>query len=511
MKVVCVVAPLHFPVNEIGHGYQPPLGLLSIAGPLLNAGFDVELVDADAGHLTNQDVISHLRQAKAQVALIGHSGSMAANPAALRLIADIKNELPSIGTVYGGVYPTYACNEIMINNSTVDFIVLGEGEETTLDLLTALRNKSHDFGSVKGLAWRSDSKIVVNRRRRPILNLDQFRVAWELVNWSLYPGHHLGGRSAMVQFSRGCPHTCTYCGQWMFWKQWRHRSIAKFVDELQFLYTVHDVQAVWIADENWGHDKYLFRSLLEAIIERKIGISIFCALCAEDVVRDADMLNLYREAGVVCLMMGVESFDKAVLGRVGKNNPYSITTKAVSILRQHGILSVVNVIYGLRDETLRSLLQTLAQLRRMSPDFYNALHLTPLSWTQEGQEIDAARIVQPDQRRWDFRQPVIQPVNFSPKGLAVAVKLSEAFFYFRPTWFFKRFFDRDVVIRRIMRDSFLRLARVYLDEWKELLRSTYLQPGQLLKTRHQLAILMPQKSDGRRATNDLHDISHIQR
>jgi anaerobic magnesium-protoporphyrin IX monomethyl ester cyclase len=236
--------------------------------------------------------------------------------------------------------------------------------------------------------------------------------------------------------------------------------------------------------------------LLEAIIERKIGVSIFCALCAEDVVRDADMLSLYRGAGIVCLMMGVESFDKTVLGRVGKNNTYSVTTKAVGILRQHGILSVVNVIYGLRDETLRSLIQTLAQLRRMSPDFYNALHLTPLSWTQEGRETDAARIVQPDQRRWDFRQPVIQPVNFSPKGLSVAVKLSEAIFYFRPRWFLKRFFDRDMVIRRIMRDSFLRLARVYLGEWQELLRSTYLQPGQLLKKHHQLAMLMPQRIGG---------------
>jgi anaerobic magnesium-protoporphyrin IX monomethyl ester cyclase len=408
MKVVCVVPPLHFPVNEIGHGYQPPLGLLSVAGPIVDAGFDVELVDADAAHFSNQEVISHLRTLQAQVVLVGHSGSMAANPAALRLIADIKAALPEVTTVYGGVYPTYAWREIMSMEPSVDFIVLGEGEETALALLMTLQGKSNDLDSVKGLVWRSNGEVVINRPRRPIPDLDQFRVAWELADWSLYPGRHLPGRSAIVQFSRGCPNTCTYCGQWMFWKRWRHRSIARFVDELQYLREKHDVRTVWIADENWGCDRDQFHALLEAIDARKIGMSIFCALCAEDVVRDADWIDLYQRAGIVCLMMGVESFDDAVLGRVGKNNPHCLTTQAVDILRRHGILSVVNVIYGLREETWSSLLKTLWQLYRMSPDFYNALHLTPLSWTKEGRGIDPARIIQADQSKWNFRQPVIQ-------------------------------------------------------------------------------------------------------
>lgn len=493
MKVVCVVPPLHFPVNELGHGYQPPLGLLSIAGPLADAGFSVKLVDADAAHLSNQDVVAYLRTVGAQVVLLGHSGSMAANPSALELLGEIKNALPTVKTVYGGVYPTYAAREIMSVDKTVDFIVLGEGEETTLALLRALQNNSDCFDSIKGLAWRSDGKVVINRQCPVIQNLDQYRVAWELANWSLYPGRHLPGRSAIVQFSRGCPNTCTYCGQWMFWKRWRHRSVSKFVDELQYLREVHDVRTVWVADENWGYDRNLFHELLGAISERKLGISIFCALCAEDIVRDADRLDLYRSAGIVCLMMGVESFDEAVLGRVGKNNPYSITTKAVNALRQRGILSVVNVIYGLRDETWRSLLQTLVLLRRMSPDFFNALHLTPLSWTKEGREIDQARIIQPDQRLWNFRQPVIQPVNFSPRGIAIAVKLSEALFYFRPAWFLSRFFDSDLVRRQIMRDSFLRLARVYLSEWRELFRAKFLKPGLLSRTGSQHGLLMPQK------------------
>lgn len=473
MKVVCVVPPLHFPVNEIGHGYQPPLGLLTVAGPLVDAGFPVELLDADAGHLSHRDIINHLRVVGAQVALVGHSGSMVANPAAMSLMAAIKAALPEVVTVYGGVYPTYACREIMRLEPAVDFIVCGEGEETTLALLTAIQNGDRDLIPVAGLAWRSSGEVVINRPRQPIWDLDRYRVAWELANWSLYKNHHLAGRSAIVQFSRGCPHSCTYCGQWMFWKRWRHRAIERFVDELQYLREKCDVRTVWIADENWGCDRELIRDLLEAIVARKIGINIFCAMRAEDIVRDADRIALYRQAGIICLMMGVESLDEAVLERVGKNNSYAITSQAVSLLRQQGILSIVNVIYGLREETWGTLWQTLRQLRRMSPDFYNALHLTPLSWTSEGRAVDPARIVQYDQSKWDFRQPVIQPEHFSPRGLAIAVKLSEALFYLRPLWFLNRFFDSDPIKRQIIRDAFPRLVNVYLNEWSELLQTDF--------------------------------------
>ena len=57
MRIACIVPPLHFPVNEYGHGYLPPLGLLSLAGPLIDEGHDVTLIDADAGHLQISEVI----------------------------------------------------------------------------------------------------------------------------------------------------------------------------------------------------------------------------------------------------------------------------------------------------------------------------------------------------------------------------------------------------------------------------------------------------------------------
>ena len=79
---------------------------------------------------------------------------------------------------------------------------------------------------VAGIAWQDGPRVVVNRQRPAIRDLDRYRPGWELVDW---PGYRLFGvgRSAGMQFSRGCPLTCTYCGQWLFWKKWRHRSPRK--------------------------------------------------------------------------------------------------------------------------------------------------------------------------------------------------------------------------------------------------------------------------------------------
>lgn len=473
MKVTCVVPPLHFPVNEFGHGYQPPLGLLSVAGPLVDSGFYVELLDADAAHMSIGAVVEHLQNSRPEVVLVGHSGSMAANPAALHLLTEIKSALPLVTTIYGGVYPTYAWHELMSHRADIDFIVCGEGEETTLELLTALRSNVDAFDNIAGLVWRSNLTAVKNQGRKPIKDLDEYRVAWELADWSLYPGRHLPGRSAIVQFSRGCPNTCTYCGQWAFWKRWRHRRVVRFVDELQTLREKYDVRTLWIADENWASNQAIFLHLLREISARNLGLSIFCAVCAEDVIRDSEQLALYRSAGVVCLMMGVESFDDAVLSRVGKHNPASLTLRAVRALRENGILSVLNVIYGLRDETWQSLWKTVAQLRHLSPDFFNALHFTPLGWTEEGRAIDPALIVQTDQQKWDFRQPVIRPKNFSPRGLALLVKFLELVFYLRPAWLLRSLFERDPVKKKIIRDATPRLARVYLYEVCSLLISRF--------------------------------------
>ena len=499
MRIACLVPPLHFPVNEHGHGYLPPLGLLSLAGPLLDQGHEVILIDADAGHLLLREIVQRLQEAGTEVALVGHSGSMVANPSSLALCREIKLSLPQVTTVYGGVYPSYAAEELLKQFPVVDFVVRGEGEVTVTELVSALGCGGGDKAKIAGLSWRCGGQIVSNPARPPLRDLDQFRVAWELLQWDLYRNNHFPGRIALVQFSRGCPLSCTYCGQWKYWRKWRHRSIDRFVDELEFLETRCGVSMVWTADENWGDDADLLCRLLTAIAARGLRMRIFCAMCAKDVVRDKAILELYKRAGIACLMMGIESFDSEVLSKVRKANPREVTHEAVALLRSHGILSVVNVIHGLREESWGTIFKTTLDLRRAGPDFYNALHLTPLSWTQEGREVPVERVIQLDQSRWDFRKPVLHSGRMSPWEQMLAVKMSEIFFYSRPLWILRQFLVRDPLQRRIALDGFPRLCRVFLSECLALLRVRFSKPGDGLKDPRRLALLLP----GRRFNDEL--------
>src|SRR5262249_19677722 len=159
--------------------------------------------------------------------LIGHTASTAAHPAAMAAARDLRVRFPSAHIVYGGVYPSYADAHVLKENAAIDVVVRGEGEETVVELARVLA-RGGPLAAVRGITWRDGPVIRVNPDRPPIADLDRHRPGWELVDWDRYKLFGLG-RAAGMQLSRGCPLRCNYCGQWGFWRRWRHRSARNFV------------------------------------------------------------------------------------------------------------------------------------------------------------------------------------------------------------------------------------------------------------------------------------------
>jgi anaerobic magnesium-protoporphyrin IX monomethyl ester cyclase len=173
---------------------------------------------------------------------LGHSGSTAAHKTALKTIRAIHKELPHLRVVYGGVYPSYADKAVMAECGEIDAIVRGEGEQTIVGLIRTWE-QTNDLSYVDGVTWRNGDQIIANRSRTPIKDLDEYRPGWELVDWQRYS--MFGFKNAAgLQFSRGCTLTCTYCGQWMFWKKWRHRSPENVVEQLRLLANQYGVKIV---------------------------------------------------------------------------------------------------------------------------------------------------------------------------------------------------------------------------------------------------------------------------
>ncbi|HVR83889.1 MAG TPA: radical SAM protein [Planctomycetota bacterium] len=476
MKIVLLTPARRFIANRWGLGYQVPLGLVLIGGPLVDDGHRVRLVDNDVHGWDDARLIRELAPDLPDSILLGHTGSTAAHPAAMRTAAALRTAFPRARLVYGGVFPSYAAETVLRENPALDVVVRGEGEATAVDLARVA--VGDDLSGVRGISWREGAEIRENPARPPIADLDQFRPGWELVQWDAYRLFG-AGRSAGMQFSRGCPLRCTFCGQWSFWRKWRHRSPANFVGELELLARRFGVRFVWLADENFAADRELTRDVLGRLAARDLGLSLNLNMTAADVVRDQDLLPLYKRAGVDNVVLGIETLDDPTIEKIGKNNPRGVSRAACRLLRQNQIVSFVNVIYGLQDETPATLRETFRGLLEIDPDIVNACYLTPHSWTPAGRRTRPDQIVQPDLERFTYRNPVVHTPGLSTRELFLGVKLTEALFHLRPRGVARLWTSRDR-FRRIFRSFMGSGFRVFLAEIGEFLFGTeWVSPGTL--------------------------------
>jgi anaerobic magnesium-protoporphyrin IX monomethyl ester cyclase len=479
MRVALINAPLKSAVSDYGVGHQMPLGLLMVGGPLLDAGHQVKLIDAARDHLSDTEIIRRVAEFQADVAMTAHVGSTSAHPCAVRLLGAIRTALPDIVTVYGGVHPTYHYKTILAQHPEIDIIVRGEGEVTALELVEALAHQARerdgqpelpllpDLSQVEGIAWRRDGQVVMNSPRGVIQDIDAHRIGWELIDdWDKYQAFGMG-RSAVVQFSRGCPHTCTYCGQWMFWKHWRYRDVTRFADELEWLHRERGVNFFWLADENPTTIKELWQSALQEIIRRDIGISFSSSMRAKDIVRDADILHLYKEAGFLYILMGIETVTEDNLTKIRKGSSVEDGYMAVQLLRQNNIMSVVDYIFGIEDETPRTMWRGLRGLLRYGGDFVNALYMTPHAWTPFGRDTKPEAIVEHDLWKWDYRHQIIGVKHLTPTQLFIGVKLAELLYHLHPRRLWRILTVPDRRLRRQLRVTFWNTSAVFLYELYE--------------------------------------------
>jgi anaerobic magnesium-protoporphyrin IX monomethyl ester cyclase len=337
-RVVLINPARHFIANEHGLGYLIPLGLVCIGGPLIDAGFTVKLIDHDLYGWSHQRLIQEISDFKADYILLGHSGSTAAHKTAIKTIRAIHEKLPHLRVVYGGVYPSYADRAVMTECEEIDAVVRGEGEDTILGLLRTWE-QTNDLRYVDGVTWRNgkDHRQSFVHDQKP----DEYRRLGTGGLPSMF-----GFKRSGLQFSR-LTLTCVYCGQWMFWKKWRHRSPENVVEQLKILANQYGVKIVWFADENFAADREVAERILELIVEADLGLSLNLNMTAADVVRDADLIPLYKRAGVDYIVMGIETLKDDVVTNIRKNNPFEIS-KAVRLLRENNIAGLTNIIYGLK-------------------------------------------------------------------------------------------------------------------------------------------------------------------
>jgi anaerobic magnesium-protoporphyrin IX monomethyl ester cyclase len=464
MKILIVNPPHPSIGSRIPQEHLPPLGLLALGGPLIDAGHRVELLDAEFGPMTMERIVSEIRHRAPDAVLLGHSGSTSGHPSATRIARAVRRVLPRAWIIYGGVFPSFHWSEIMQQEPGIDFIVRGEGEETVVRLVTALE-RQQALEKVPGIAFRAGTAPAVRRSAETwalpecrvlatppapvILELDEYRVGWELIEHRRYT--YWGNRRAVVvQFSRGCPHHCHYCGQREFWRRWRHRDPVRFAAELARLHREHGVEVINFADENPTASRETWQTFLEALSAHQVPLILVGSTRASDIVRDADILHLYRRAGVARLLLGIESTDEKTLQAIRKGSTRAIDREAIRLLRRHQIISMTAWVAGFAHETDRDYWRTLRQIVAYDPDQIQALYATPHRWTPFAHQEASRLVIQTDLSRWDYKHQVLASKNVPNWRVLLWVKLIEAVSQLRPKSLWRLLAHPDQGFRRAM-------------------------------------------------------------
>ncbi|MGB3478664.1 MAG: radical SAM protein [bacterium] len=305
-------------------------------------------------------------------------------PASLSLVRKIKQNNPEILTVFGGYHPSY-CPEI-VKEDAIDFVIIGEGEETSRELLQALNDEKPDFHRIKGLAYY-DVKIHINKPRDRIKDLDSLPKPIRDINilkeckisGCNYPPLSKQKCVAQVLYSRGCPHTCTFCcSPFLYGSKVYFRSPQKVVDEMQEIKNKYGTNYFYFADLSFNLNKKKVIELCEEIKKRHLDTNWFC-MCRLDNI-DAELLQHMKETGCSRIGFGLDALSETTLNRVkpGQRLTFEQIYEALELTNSVGIIVRTFIIIGYPWETQEDLQKTKEILKTMPIDEIRIGLLTPL-------------------------------------------------------------------------------------------------------------------------------------
>ncbi len=413
-RVLLITPPYHCGVLESA-GTWMPLGMVYVAGNLQDAGYEVRIYDAMSRFHTFADIRSHIEDYSPDA--VGTSAYTSSLSDAVQILRITKEVNPGIITFLGGIHPTFCWDEILRKDGdSVDFIIRGEGEITTTELLDHVF-EGKDLNA-PGIAYVKDGKIRATKQRPLVSNLDTLPAAWNLVEWKDYSFKTKKNSTlAVVSSSRGCTQKCTFCSQRLFWKEkWRARSPENFVSELEYLNSTYGVDVAMIADETPTFDRERWEKILDLLIEKKLDLEILMETRVDDILRDSDIMDKYTKAGILHIYVGAESASQDTLNRYNKNLKIEQSKEAIDLINNAGIISETSFVLGMPDETPESIDKARKLAQYYNPDLAFFLAIAPWPYSDIYPEL-APFIEEFDYSKYNLIEPIVKPNNMSREEL----------------------------------------------------------------------------------------------
>lgn len=373
--------------QDLGKEYsaiEPPFWVAVIASYLRNSGFNVAVVDANAENITPEETslrINNLNPLLVAVIVYGSnpSASTANMTVAGRICKALKTNTSSKVAI-GGLHPS-ALPKKTLEDENVDFVVEGEGHFTLEGLLNVLRYGGKDHSTIPGL-WYIDNGTVRNNPRPPLIkDLDKVLpiAAWDLLPMEIYRAHDwhcfddISNRMpyGAIYTSLGCPYDCVFCCiNAPFGKPGvRYRSPALVVDEIGLLVNKYGIKNIKIIDELFVFNEKHYMTIVDLIIQKGYNLNMW-AYARIDTIK-LEHLKKIKKAGINWFGLGIESASAVVRDGVNKRTRVKDIIKIIRMIQSEGIRVVANYIFGLPDDNLETMQETLDMAMEINSELAN--------------------------------------------------------------------------------------------------------------------------------------------
>tara|TARA_X000000950_G_C13882628_1_gene647493 strand:+ start:179 stop:1921 length:1743 start_codon:yes stop_codon:yes gene_type:complete len=382
-----------------------PLGLAYISAALKKKDFKVQIIDAVGnepdsrvgyykGYLVGESLDKIVNKITSATNFIGITVVFTHEwPLVVKLIDLIKNKFPNKKIIIGGEHVS-AMPEFCLATSKADYIVMGEGEETIVELISDNLIEENKLKKIRGLGYRLENEIFINPRRQRRTDLDEIAIPdWQSFEVKKYhQNRFVGGMysesiTVPILATRGCPYQCTYCSAPNMWlPRWIPRDPIKVVDEIEYYKKIFNAKNFPFQDLTAIIKKEWIKAFCEEIIKRNLNITWQLPTGTRSEAIDDEISNLLKKSGMTSMAYAPESGSEETRKFIKKKMKTENLFKSINSAAKAGLNIAVFIVIGFPHDNKKNLRENINFIKRlasqgvtdMSVGYYMALPGTQL-------------------------------------------------------------------------------------------------------------------------------------
>lgn len=363
-----------------------PLGILYISAFLEKNGYDNIVFDSTFQSF--EALTKVLLTEKPDV--IGIYTNLMTKVNVLKIVKTVRSypELANTKIILGGPeVKNHVQNFLMFG---VDIIVFGEGENTMLELVQRIDDKT-SFNDVKGIAFTDENGGIIKTEERPLSkelddlpmpNRQKIDLTKYIKTWRAHHGYSAINLSTM----RGCPYTCRWCSRAVYGQSYRRRKPSLVVDEILNLQKQYDFDKIWFVDDVFTISHKWLEEFVKEIKSRNVTVQYECISRADRL--NEHVIKLLKESGCFRVWIGAESGSQKIIDAMDRRVDVVQTREMIQLVKKHGIEAGTFIMLGYPGETEEDIIETINHLKVSMPDQFTITITYPIKGTPLYAEVE---------------------------------------------------------------------------------------------------------------------------